>query len=347
MQLYKRGDVWHGAWYDHLHRRVRRSTGCTDKKAAESRVRQWERDAADPHHAAARDATLSQAVVVYLAGLAELVAAGKRSADTRASYTTKAGHLLRLFEHSGEAIYAPLPLVDVTASRVDDYISRRRAEGVTDHTIHKELVVLRNTLRAAKRKGLWRGDLDAVLPPRFSTGYRPRTRFLTRDELDRLLGSLRCDRAAVVAFIVATSAEWSAVGRARRDDIAADQSSVLLRGSKNAARTRAVPIVSDDQRRLLTVTLAATEGRDGALFAPWGNARRELHAACDRAGIAPCSPHDLRRTFASWMIQDGVAPHLIAKMMGHRTSRMVELVYAQLRPDDLAALVRAALGRAA
>ena len=83
------------------------------------------------------------------------------------------------------------------------------------------------------------------------------------------------------------------------------------------------------------------------LFTRWTNVRRDLHDACERAGIATCSPHDLRRTFASWMIQGGVPPYLIARMTGHRTSKMVELVYAQLRPQDLAGLVRNALSDAA
>jgi hypothetical protein len=52
MPLYKRGRVWWG-WFYENGKRVSQSTGCRDRNAADAKVRQWERDAADPDHAAA------------------------------------------------------------------------------------------------------------------------------------------------------------------------------------------------------------------------------------------------------------------------------------------------------
>jgi hypothetical protein len=58
-------------------------------------------------------------------------------------------------------------------ARIDAYPKARRSdptqrgERVTDHTISKELAVLRSTLQRAKRLGKFFGDLDAVFP---STG---------------------------------------------------------------------------------------------------------------------------------------------------------------------------------
>src|SRR5215813_3753697 len=44
----------------------------------------------------------------------------------------------------------------------------------------------------------------------------------------------------------------------------------------------------------------------GAVVGRWHNVRRDLTIACQRAGIRPVSPNDLRRTFASWLKQRGV-----------------------------------------
>jgi len=58
-------------------------------------------------------------------------------------------------------------------ARIDAYPKARRSdptqrgERVTDHTISKELAVLRSALQRAKRLGKFFGDLDAVFP---STG---------------------------------------------------------------------------------------------------------------------------------------------------------------------------------
>jgi hypothetical protein len=47
-------------------------------------------------------------------------------------------------------------------------------------------------------------------------------------------------------------------------------------------------------------------------------------------GMRNISPNDLRRTFASWLKQAGVDSMVVAKLLGHTTSRMVELVYGHL-----------------
>lgn len=54
-RIYRRDDsnVWQAVYYVDG-RRIQRSTGGSDRKAAEAVLRQWERDAADPAGAAAR-----------------------------------------------------------------------------------------------------------------------------------------------------------------------------------------------------------------------------------------------------------------------------------------------------
>jgi len=75
------------------------------------------------------------------------------------------------------------------------------------------------------------------------------------------------------------------------------------------------------------------------------NVRRDLAQACDRADIEPCTPNDLRRTCATWLRQAGAAPDLIAPVMGHADTRMVERVYGRLPVDDLERRLAAAIGQ--
>jgi hypothetical protein len=84
---------------------------------------------------------------------------------------------------------------------------------------------------------------------------------------------------------------------------------------------------------------------NGLLFLPWQNVRRDLAQACDRAGIEPCTPNDLRRTCATWLRQAGAAPDLIAPVMGHADTRMVERVYGRMPIDDLERRLAAAIGQ--
>jgi hypothetical protein len=63
--------------------------------------------------------------------------------------------------------------------------------------------------------------------------------------------------------------------------------------------------------------------------------------------IKPCSPNDLRRTCATWLRQDGAPPDLIAPVMGHVDTRMVERVYGRLPLQDREQRLTATLQSAA
>jgi integrase len=57
--------------------------------------------------------------------------------------------------------------------------------------------------------------------------------------------------------------------------------------------------------------------------------------AVKRAGVAPLRWHDLRHTFASWAVQNGVSLQQLMELGGWKSYSMV-LVYAHLAPDHLA-----------
>ena len=262
----------------------------------------------------------------------------------------------------------------IDARAVDNYIETRLKEGAARHTIQKELVTLRGTLKVAKRRGEFTGDIGAVMPDGFSAGYKPRVRFLSGDEAQRLLGELTPDRAARVAFILATGARWSESDRAMRTDIDWRREIVHLRGTKTEGSARAVPIVGASFDLLAHVERYA-EGVGGLLFRSWANTRRDLSEACARAAkkalsvhlaaiekpfeafskaeqaalqarfaFAPVSPNDLRRTYATWLRQHGTEPHLIAVALGHTDSRMAERVYGRVPVESLGRMLAERVG---
>ena len=63
------------------------------------------------------------------------------------------------------------------------------------------------------------------------------------------------------------------------------------------------------------------------------NVRRHLAAICERAGVPVVTPNELRHSCASLLSDSGVPNELIADLLGHTTTRMVELTYRhRLRP---------------
>lgn len=333
MRLYKRGRTWWCWYYDASGARAYASTRQHDRRAAENVARDLERSAVDPTYRAAHGATLTDAVAALVRQRVEDARAGARSMHTAIMHRVKGGHLIRLL--------GDVPLRMLTGAHGDEYVSRRRAEHAAPATIHKELTTWRAALKLARRRGVWEGDPAAVVPT-ISVEYTPRSRWLTPDDLDRLLGALSPDRAARVAWIVATSARWAESERALRLDVTREVA--RLRGTKTTRALRTVPLVAPWQRSLAEYAVRHATGAEGRLFAPWTSPVLVLRRACRDAGIAPCTPNDLRRTCGTWLRAGGCAPDIVAAVLGHADSRMVERVYGRLDVAQLAQRIASALG---
>ena len=233
-----------------------------------------------------------------------------------------------------------LPLSQITAEVVDDYITARLKAGIERTTIYKELSALRGTLKLARRQGYACPHVDDVMPLDFSVRYKPKERALSFHEIELLLGALarHPKRLAIVAFLLATGATYpSELSQLRPGDVDSRRWLVRLRGTKRQTRDRSVPIVEYARPWLLLAVSYIP-------FAKWSNVRRDLHEACDAAGIPHCSPNDLRRTAGSLLRAAGVEPHLIGTFMGHKDSKMVERVYGRLPAEQLGALLKERVG---
>lgn len=325
------------AWgYDAQGERWSESTKQLDRKAAEAVARELEQRHADPVRAAAHEATVRVILGLLVEQYDQDATTGHRSRATAKMYRGHAGHVQRLL---GEVRLALLDAADV-----DGYLHQRRREGASAHTIQKELVVLRLALKLAARRKLWGGSLIAVVPPH-DAEYRPRERWLSLPEVQRLLGTLTHapEGAAFVAFCVATGARLSEAENALRADVDLREHLVRLRGTKTEGSARVVPVVLPEHRDLLRLAVESSPEQPSALLLTrWSNPHRALRAACRRAGIAHASFNDLRRSHATHLRRHGAEPHLIAAVLGHATSTMAERVYGRLDPRALAAQLGAA-----
>lgn len=326
MRLYPRTKsngtrVWWASWTEDGVT-VRRSTRASTKDAAALVVARWERERADPIYAAAQSATFGVEAGRFVRSCESAVARGEMAEPTLSMYRQKAGALVRI-------LGAERPLASINGETFAQYIDDRRKDfelhtgkEIRSTTLYKEWIAFRRIMEHARRGDRYQRDPRALKPEHFGPGYEPRKLFLTWEQVDKLLAELVPERRKAVSFALATGARRKEVFAARAGDH--DGKRVLLRGSKTDASHATIPVPAP-MRRLLTEPP----------FAPWPNARRGLDAACKRAGVPSVSWNDLRRTFASLLVQSGVSPYVVSKLLRHTTTAMTDLVYGR---QDVGAL---------
>lgn len=338
--IYQRGDspCWWISYQDASGRQTRRSTGIpitADPKGLKARA-----------HRAALVAALDAAPApppppsgptwddLLLAYLSEVTPTKRAPQRDRSS----AKVLLPVF--TGRAL-ASIGVADVRA-----YIRGRQAAGVVAGTINREIGLMSAAITWAQRELEW-----DITNPWFRRRLREpdgRTRWLTEEEAERLVNAARAGKGAahLPSFILLTLhaglrpgeslwLEWSRVDLVRRR---------LFLGSEDQknGKVAEVPINSVAREALIErARFRATHCPDS----PWvfchpdGSritaVRHGFAAACARAGIEDCHPHDLRRTCGSWLIQAGVEISRVARILRHSNVTVTARVYAHLRTEDL------------
>lgn len=332
--LFKRGEYYYANLLDKEGRRRKLALHTTDRVVAKAKLRELELSTTD--RAPNQTETLDEALTFYLD-----VALASSPDGTRRSYGQKARHLSRLMGGS--------QLDLMTRETVQRYIAARLDEGAHTHSIHKELVVLRQALREATDRQRFHLSVESLVP-KFDAGYEPRRTYLTPEQFitltERLLRPLgakateaqrarweaRRVRRSLFVLLVALASprlgelealEWSHVDFTRN----------LINIPKGKTVGRPVPL-----HPLLRLWLEKYRQQSGPIVEPWGKVSRDLPRLCERAGVPRCTPNDLRRTFASWLVQQGESLYVVATLLGHSSTRMVERVYGRL---DSATLARA------
>ncbi len=331
--LYKRGDTYYADYFDRSGKRRRESTRTGDVKVARARLRDLELGTTDraPHQ--------TETLAVALDYFTDVVHASS-PAGTKSCYEQKARHTSRLL---GADLVDHLKREDF-----ERYIATRIEEGAHPHSIHKELVVLRGALRSAKERNRFHGALDVV--PKFDAQYTPRTTYLTADQFCLLCLHLtpqrpnlkpgpleryerrRNNRALYVMLATLASPRLGEIEALEWPHVDCSRGVIRIPKGKTIGRVVAIHPV-------LRPWLEALDLGSGAIVEPWGNINRDLPDACVRAGVPRVTLNDLRRTFASWLVQAGESLYVVSRLLGHKSTRMVELVYGQLDDATLSAAI--------
>ncbi len=221
-------------------------------------------------------------------------------------------------------------LLAITPSDVEEYILKRKKDGVSNATINRELACLKHMYTLAIRWG------DATKSPvRFIQLLEEppgRTRYLSQEEASLLLQSCNAYLHPIVFTALNTGMRLGEILTLKWSQVYIDHTInpyVELRRTKSN-KSRFVPL-NDDMIRILE-SLERTSS-DHVFTGPNGiplkSVKKSFKNALRKAGISDFRFHDLRHTFASHFMMRGGDMLTLKSILGHSSLKMVER-YAHL-----------------
>lgn len=240
--------------------------------------------------------------------------------------------------------------LDITTGRIEAYTDTRLAAGAAKATVNRELAAIRRMFSLAVRSK----DRDKKLStrphvPMLDESDNVREGFLEPEDFEALRGHLPADVADVATFAYHSAwrrgeivtLEWRDVHLERTaGEVAGGQ--IRLRRAKSKTKRGRVLVLRADLldvirrraavRRLDCPLVFHSSGR------PLKDFRGSWDAACQKAGVARCLFHDMRRSAIRNMVRAGVPENIAMKVSGHKTRSTFDR-YDITAEDDIAEAV--------
>lgn len=223
--------------------------------------------------------------------------------------------------------------------QIAELLRRMRERGYASGTTNRVLILMRYIYNLGRK---WRVP-GMAQNPTLGISTAPdvqRDRFLTPEETQRLIAAIESDenRTAAQAIMLLlltggrrneiTQAKWEYVNWERRTLLVPLSKSGKPRAIALNAQAlellRAIPRDSDNPY----IFPSPVNGRPSAsLFFPWDRIRK-------RAGLTDMRLHDLRHSYASFLVNQGISLYVVQGLLGHAHSRTTQR-YAHLAHETL------------
>jgi integrase len=243
------------------------------------------------------------------------------------------------------AAFGDLPAVKVTTARVEAYARERKAAGMANATVNRDVELLGHALRLGQERGrIARAPkMPAKLPEARRSG------FFEKAHLDALLPRLPEPLGEMTRFAFATGWRRGELLGLRWEWVDRQAGEIRLPDSKNG-EARTLPLDADlselIERRWQAREYATASGP--ALSAYVFHRRgvpinrttfgKQWRKACKAAGLAGRLFHDLRRSAARAMIRGGAPQSVAMRVGGWKTSAVFTRYDISDNRDKLEAL---------
>jgi integrase len=211
---------------------------------------------------------------------------------------------------------------------------------------NRVLTILRAALNFAWREGHVASDAAWRRVRPFRGADVARVRFLTVDECRRVVNACDPDFRLLVEAALLTGCRYSELTRLTAADFRAENGTGTIHIVQSKSGKPRHVIVTSEGVEFFKRVCAGKSGTD-LLFRsrggfPWSRAMQSgpMQEASDRARLKPRATfHALRHTWASLAVMNSVPLIIVARNLGHASTRMVEQHYGHLAPDYFAKVI--------
>ncbi len=241
--------------------------------------------------------------------------------------------------------FAGRDLTSIRRADIAAFIRVRRAAVGSANTVNVDLATLSAAFNYARR--IWELDIINPVAGQLLRSPEGRLRYLTQAEAARLLEAAASlpKAPALPTFIdlaLNTGCRKHELLTLTWSDVDLDGRRMTLQGSNTKnGRRRVLPL----NRKAIAALRERAAFRDRYcpeakhVFcrqggSPYADLVKSFREACRRAAIEDFRIHDLRHTFASWLVMKGVRLIVVRDLLGHSSVKMTER-YAHLAQESL------------
>lgn len=233
---------------------------------------------------------------------------------------------LSCIEANLKPFFGKLKLDLISPQRIEKYKSKRLDMGVTKTTVNRDLALLRKMFNLAIDWGYV--SSNPVNKVKFySEKDGLKERILTWEEEHRLLEASPTHLKPVIVVALNTGMRRGEILNLKWDQIDFEKGLIKVENTKSG-KNRYIHINSDLANLLLGLSAQNEDGEfvftNPDTGKPYTDPKRAFKKACRIAGIEDLRFHDLRHTFASRLVENGVDLITVKDLLGHSTVKMTE-----------------------
>jgi integrase len=248
-------------------------------------------------------------------------------------------------DQDGVRVGEGLSLRDINITWATKY-QHRALDRSTPRTINKNLRTVSQMMNWAVRSGFIRSNpLQHLRMLPQKPIQEPRA--LSHDEVQALMNASSGEAQSVWRVFLETGMRKGELASLAWNQVDFDRRLITIsRGKSKNHKSRIIPMTEGVHQILKAIRRNSPHGKTAPVFSKiegrscfYNGCLDVFKRYCSQLGIRGVNIHSLRRTFTVRMLEAGVSPAVVQRLLGHSTANLTLELYAKVNTEDLSRAV--------